>query len=523
MNSFVCIILNYRSLLPFVLLISAVFLAYANVYENVFLFDDQITIVNNAMLHSRHLWSQSFLTTWGAGDNLTTNYYRPIQTLIYALLVQLSVSPSVFHLLNVVVHALNACLVYQLGQKLNFKHSVALGAALVWALHPLQTETVTYVSDTADGFYTFFCLVCVIVLLPRVTTHRLMIAVPLMALGLLCKEAAVILPLLIMSSLYLSQDKRFDPRTYFCLWPMLLLAFLYVALHLIFLDHIFGTSVHERASEKYNLINYGSLTVLVKFLKLIIWPSHLHFEHALPAYENIWHWDVFMGGALAVTALVLIMRRQTTCSLPISWGLFWLLSAYLPYVPADTSFYEHWFYLPSIGLFLGTLQALALCVEKSSVVYSRLVRNSGLVAFLLLIFFEGILTYQQNRVWRDPLTFYNNIFDQGEKAAKAHANLGNFYIQKGDYKNGILQSEIAIKNSDDTLASAETNLAIAQLMSSLPAHASVDALKHLQRALIIEPDYYPALIALAQFYKQHGDDVNATLYQKRAEQVHQHF
>ena len=150
---------------PYALLIVAVLLAYANVYHNAFLFDDLSLITGNKFLTSWHYVGTLFVTCPECGKDIPNPFYRPLVSLLYLLIYQTAGPSTVaFHSLNIMLHVLNACLLYTLGVRLGFQRIGALLAALLWALHPVQTEAVTYMSGTLDPLCGVFLLAGILVL-----------------------------------------------------------------------------------------------------------------------------------------------------------------------------------------------------------------------------------------------------------------------------------------------------------------------------------------------------------------------
>ena len=498
------------------ILMIAVFAAYANVYTNPFLYDDLILIIENHLLDSWAYLSTLFVTSLPNGSISSSSYYRPLQMLLYLVIRQADgLSITAFHGLNVGLHALNACLVFKLGQKLQFNRPASFLAALLWAVHPMQTEAITYISATADPLYSFFCLAGMIVLLPDFAPKRLLLAAPLMVLGLLSKESAIAFPLLAMSCVYFLSDRRCEPKTYRRLWPLAVLGVAYAGLRYFILPHSGGL---PKAYTPAAPVDFAVLASLPHYLGFMLYPRHLHMEHDLPVYLTIWHAGVLAGIGLALAVIWQVSRPQSVRSLPLSWGLCWFAAALSPVFLTEGVFYEHWLYLPSAGLFLGAAQGLALLLERLPRLYSRLARAAAVALAGLAVVYAGIATQWQNLIWRDPIIFYQYTIDQGERTPKMHVNLGVLYIDQGKNAEAIEQEQLAITNSNDTVAAAQANMGIAQLLTD---QSSEDGLVHLRRALEIDPGFYPTLEALALHYEQVGNTAEALLYQDKADQARQ--
>ncbi|MDD3371931.1 MAG: hypothetical protein PHE27_08930, partial [Alphaproteobacteria bacterium] len=136
---------------PYYFLILCVFISYINVFDNQFLFDDDLIIVLNTWIKD---WSHIGDILTGSttnGAHIIGGFYRPLQLLLYLLMHHLGGGGTFwFHALNLSLHIANTCLVYKLGKKLGFYEEACFLAALVWGVHPIHTEAVTYMSATAD-------------------------------------------------------------------------------------------------------------------------------------------------------------------------------------------------------------------------------------------------------------------------------------------------------------------------------------------------------------------------------------
>src|SRR5580704_14195827 len=165
------------TLFPYFILVLAVLAAYGNVYDNAFLYDDESLILKNTFLQDWHSIGAIFSTSITAGANMPGGFYRPLQIFLYLLIYQFA-GPSTFafHALNISLHAANACLVYVLGRRLRFRKLAVFLGALLWAMHPVHTEIIAYISGAADPLYVFFCLLGLVALVPRFKPRGFLIA-----------------------------------------------------------------------------------------------------------------------------------------------------------------------------------------------------------------------------------------------------------------------------------------------------------------------------------------------------------
>lgn len=517
-----------RAIAPYFILGLIIFAAYINVFGNGFLFDDELLIQENTYLLSWGHIGDIILGSTTSGTHVDGGFYRPLQMLLYLPIFQLGGGDTFwFHFLNLALHIANSFFVYRLGVKLGFNPWGVFGAALIWGLHPLHTEAVTYMSATADPLFVFFILWTMVLLLPDITPRKIMRVIPLFLLALLSKETAVIFPLLVMTCLFLKNPERLNLRAYLCTWPLWGISILYTLWRL----HAKGFNGPQDADAFNAMHNYDNwalygvaplyrietfLATLPAYLKLLVWPEGLHMERSFPMYTTIWDLPVMMGLGLIVAAamqIALSSKKADSC-LAMSWGLLWFFAAHLPdsgiFVPVNAVFLEHWMYLSSIGLFLGLGETAALVLEKR-------LRASSFSFFAALtvagIFF--VRTHEQNLIWHDPVSFYGNIFKYGERSERAHNNLGLYYMNQGDYDDAIDQFKQALAISD-TYARTWYNLAVTYLhMPNQSAHIQ-DAIESLNKSLAVDPKFYRSYKLLGDIYEFLGDQDKAKNYHDKA-------
>jgi Tfp pilus assembly protein PilF len=229
---------------------------------------------------------------------------------------------------------------------------------------------------------------------------------------------------------------------------------------------------------------------------------------------------------------VQIFRGRARRGLALSWGLLWFAAAHAPntgiLLPINALVSEHWMYLPTIGLFLGAALGMENLQEKKLQAIAVVL---AVVAALSL----GAKTYLQNRVWRDPGAFYENILSCGESTGRVHNNLGLFYWSERDFDRAIVQLRLAVENPgmrmEPMIVGMHTNLALMylhanvnetgsvtleELRSALPlSPQTAEAIGELQTALKIDPDFMWANQMLTVIYDYQGDRVRADFYRNR--------
>ncbi len=517
----------------------AVFAAYSNVYQYDFLLDDQSLIITNLFLRDWHHLPDIFKHLNYTGSGEEKGFYRPIEEVLRLVLYQMfGLSRPAFHALNVIIHALNAGLIYRLGRKLGFTAGAVFSAALLWALHPMFTQEVAYMSSTSELIWTTFCLAGMVTLLPDFSPRKICLAIPFVLLGLLSKETTVVFPALASACLFIISKDRLKPATYIKTWPFWLLSALYFA------TYTYMNSYHPFSASSPDLDAYAhhvfpriltSLATLPTYFGLLVYPVNLHMERDFPVFLSIFSWQVLTGAALAGGALAQMIIGRGRRGIPLSFGFFWFAAALSPFtgivIPIDAMISEGWMYMPIIGLVLGAAQMISARVDQFK---SRQAPVIAAAAVALIALTLGVKTYLQNEVFENPATFYGNIFECGGNRTRAYPDLGIYYLNKKDFENSIKYFKLAIEYPNERnvpSAAIHTQLALAYIgvtsddnymvlpeavMAALPNTNYIpEAIDELNMALRIDPNFYFAHTLLSTIYRYQGDQGSADYhYQK---------
>jgi tetratricopeptide (TPR) repeat protein len=270
------------------------------------------------------------------------------------------------------------------------------------------------------------------------------------------------------------------------------------------------------------------LAVIPRYAQLLLWPGPLYMKHLVDTASPWARIDLVLGVLIIALCALQILRRQTPSTLPLSWGIIWFAGAFLPVFGVGDIVYEHWMYLPTVGLFLGAAQTIAIAQGNGPRVFQSRPVNALPYAVAALL---GFLTWRQNYIWRDEVSFYGHTIAEGNAAPEAHINLGVYYAGLGDYKAALAQYEAAETEFEHTTDSftadnrAVVENDIAMSLLSLPDGAGrrEEAIQHLRKAIEIDPDNYLALDNLARLYAQLGDKDLADSYARKAREVQRRF
>ena len=302
-------------LFPLFIIIAVTLAVYSNTLGNGFAYDDNYQLLGNPWIKDVRFIPEIFSNNvWGFRGEIT-NYYRPMMYVIYMLTHYLfGIAPWGFHLVSAVLHAGSSVLVFLIARILFSKYkspskylSIPLMAAVLFAVHPIHTEAVDWVSCVPELSYSLFCLLSLYLYLRsdnRFTTGYYLSVVAFFV-GTLCKEPAITLPgLLIAYDLLLNKKKpefRFILKRYAL---FVLAASAYMALRF----YVLGGNMVPRQHGEYS--HYGnSFIIFVTYLKKLILPINLKLFYSFKPAQSLLEASAFTSVLLTAVLVVYFLCR----------------------------------------------------------------------------------------------------------------------------------------------------------------------------------------------------------------------
>ncbi len=437
----------------------AVFISYATALTGDFQFDDYNVIVNEAQVHSWANWYASL----GSG-------IRPLLKFSYTLNWTMGSSVTGFHLTNLLIHLANAYLVYRLAQEFvqqqwqqSQLRQVPLFATLLFALHPVHTEAVSYICGRSTSLMTLFYLAGLLSYIKGRTQQdrRLIYLVTpllfLLALGV--KETAVTFPLALLiweSACGGRWQTELKPQ-----WPS------WVVLGIAMLLFLFSDSYSSQMarSAAFNSMQGNLATQLSAYAYLLQqWalPLWLNIDPDLSMLRQLS--EAMLPLAFFIASLVLMMacwRKRPWISFALAWAMLQILPLYLLLPRIDIA-NERQLYLASWPLLL------ALAIEMRLWLDSRTLR---LVALALLLTFAS-LTLLRNQVYANEISLWEDTAAKSPHKARVHNNLGYAYLLAHREEDARREFTTALQ-LDSQLHKARNNLL--RLEQELSASRDKDA------------------------------------------------
>ncbi len=534
--------------------------AFSSSFAGSFVFDDTSAIVENPTI--RQLWPIwkplcPSRTCSGVGG-------RPLLNLSLAINYAISgYGVWSYHVVNLAIHILAALLLFDVVRRTLLlptmrerwgAAALPLGfvIALLWAVHPLQTESVTYVVQRAEslaGLFYLLTLYCFIrgasvegsgvrgqglrkfsvfsfqfrqihsssFILPPVACYLGSVIACL--LGMAVKEVMTSAPLIVL--LY---DRTFCAGSfrgalrhrygyYLGLagtWVLLG----WLVLSMSSLGTGAGPGRHEFTWWSYLLTQPG---VIVHYLRLAVWPSELCLDYGWPPASTVAAVllpATVVGGLLAATVWALPKRS--------AWGFLgvWFFAILAPtssFVPLGQAAFEHRMYLPLAAVVTG-LVAGGWVLGQRLVEEGRISLSTSQMIGALSVMFAaialGIITFRRNLDYHSEVSIWQDAVAKAPGNERAHYNLGAVLVGCQRSDEAIVHFTKALEIKPD-FAEAHYNLGLA-----LANRGQTDeAMAHYRKALEFEPDYMEAHNNLGVALAGRGQDDEAILHYRKALQI----
>jgi len=502
-------------------------LIYANSLRNDFVFDDHYLILQNRGIQNLAQYPQ--LLKWDAqrsallpSDRGTT--HRPLRTALLAVQFHFfGMNPAGYRTINLLLHVLNGSLVFIIFRRVLGRPWPSFIAAMVFVMHPVQTEAVAYISGQRDVLFTTFYLsgfLCFVQY--RATQQARWLAATALAylLGLLSKEMAITLPVLCAAY----DLARHLPGPASGVAPPLRKAALDGLREMIARDrwlYAGGGAVLAAAllyfvfvanpSHQRTLYGGGlgptlntSARIMVHYIKQLFFPVALNADYsykAFPVSTSVADPRGLLSGLLLLGigyGLVRLLRVDRWAA----FGGVWFFLTLLPVsqiIPHHELLAEHFLYLPSIGFAL----VVACAVERGLAARRYAIAVAAGAATVLLLF--GVRTVVRNRDWKDELALWTKTVQTAPQSARVRLNLAQALRGHQRHEEAIEQfrvySSIRPESPSGEIGMGDTYRQLGRV---------ADAITHFTRALELAPDSAAAAVGLAQAYVATGQAGKAT-------------
>jgi tetratricopeptide (TPR) repeat protein len=460
-------------------------LAYLNTLGGSFVWDDHHLIVHNTLVRQSSPLPALLSDFWQEGER--TGFYRPLVSLTYFLEFRLwRLAPAGYHAANVVYH-LGATLAVVWVAWLLFRRPLPAGiAGIVFALHPIHTESVAFISGRPDLLAGAFSAAALALYIrrQRMDGRASIPSVALFAAGLLSKETALALPaVLLVHAVTLGRDDGATAarrRAVLArLAPYVIVATLYFGLRGVVLGSPVGSGADGTGPGRRLL---ATINAVGEYVRLLIVP--------FPATPDRLADGTVSGSTVVAIALLVVIagaalgsaRWSPVPSFLLGWFLLTLLPA-TPLVPGrPPQVAERFLYIPSAAWawFTGWLGAAVWQAPWSR---PRWLRAAMVMAAGLAVVGSIALTMLRNLDWRDEGRLFTRMLASEPRSYLAPLNLGHLNLFTGDPDDAEVHLRRALSRRPD---SAPALLALAVVESRRGAHDL--AIRYGERARSLDPD-----------------------------------
>jgi tetratricopeptide (TPR) repeat protein len=512
--------------------------AYGQVVKHDFVsLDDDIYVTDNYPVRAG-LTSAGIVWAFSFTDS---PYWHPLTWLSHMLDCQLyGVSPSMHHLTNVVLHLANSLLLFLVLYQMTGALWRSCFVAALFALHPLNVESVAWVTERKNLLSTFFWLLTMVFYVrysKKPGLARYLLVVFIFTLGLMAKPMLVTLPCALLLLDYwplgrfpfqqVDSDTRteaahatiptFQRTTSVSLVlekvPLLILSVLSSSLTSLSVQRsgilISTTLVPMKLRIANAIVSYA------RYIGKLIWPLDLAVFYPYPSTVPLWQ-SVGAGLLLAGISFLVIRAWRKLPYLCIGW--FWYLGTLIPAIglvqagqwPAMA---DRFTYVPAIGLFVMLAWSIPHLLTKWRYRNTGFVLAAGALLAALLL-----LTWTQLHRWSNTITLFEHTLKVTVNNYLAHNNLGNALARQGKLKQAKDHYVKALR-INPTFPRAHNNLANALARQG----KSEEAIAHYTKALEIKPNFPKAHNNLGNVWARQGKNQEAIVHYSKALQLKPDF
>lgn len=445
--------------------------------------DDEAYVLHNPLLKNADNFSypwhfRSFAMSGndlGQSGDMALNFItRPLTYFTFYLnLTSHDTSLAGFRIINILIHAANGFLLFFLLEKLlgkDLKSTISAAlATLLFAVHPMATESVTYITQRFESLSTLFCLAAVLsysFFKSTRTTGKagvwLGISLISTLASMLSKETGFVIPLLILALEYFHYQSPIKKSLKLACGHLLLMPILPF---LIIATDYAQTGTAPTFDSLFNITNHGEkghtsyeylltqVSAWLTYLRLWLLPIGQNFDHDYPKITALFQpaFIKALAGVLCLSLLVWITHRRTQGKTAlITLGAFWFILSLTPsssFFALPDLFAEHRSYFPAIGLFLGVAALLRHLLRQERIIRWKM---PVIVIYPVLLLTLSLATLLRNETLRTRENIWTDSLAKGTNTARVWKGLGIANHEQGRPKKAVqcFQKAVEVNPTD---------------------------------------------------------------------------
>jgi len=555
------------------LLALAVALTYGHTLDVPFYLDDFSSIQENPIIYN---WQGTLAELWHFAPLRIIGYFS------FALNYQIhQFEVAGYHLVNIIIHFLTGAAVLLLtrgllrtpaleGTPASVQRWLPLLVALIFLLHPLQIQAVTYTVQRLASLAALFYIAAMAsfiharlanTLIP--TIFWLLTCLLFIAFAFFSKQNTVTLPFALLLLELIFFPKHTQRLLMIAMATLTGLITLWLILTWGFDQNLISLATVDeltRETPDISRLSYFAtqMTVLWKYLSLFFWPFTAHIDYDYPITDSLLsantHYHIIarildsqalwalLGHLLLVGIALYNLRRLPLLAFGI---LFYYLAHGIEssFIPIRDVIFEHRTYLPNLGIVILSAWFIMIFIPLNQWLNTRLIT----IAWLILLIALGSATWLRNNQWRDPVALWQHNVEQSPNKQRGWIILGKHLVQRGQQQQqqgkadlakqtltqaiDALNRAITKKNHADgyqtIVVTPETALNLVVAYKSLRQYKN--ALKWIQHALSLKDRLRPfdqakffvnrgnIYFEVGRHYRQQGDKNRAANFFQQAE------
>ena len=453
---------------------------------------DQVLVIDNSMIYhlNQNNVLEMFLST-------TAGRYQPLAFLSYSLDIFLAPASVIktMHIVNLILHLLNILLFFRIMQLLTKKQIIIFSAALLFAIHPMNVETLAWISSRSQLLCAFFFLSAVLsyIYYTRHDTSRSLyfLCTVFFIMALFSNPVAVIFPIVLMLIDYLQNKNLKDALNGKIFFFILSIIFVIITVLTFAEPEITVTS--PGVFENIVLAGYSVILVFSKFLL----PVGIAAYHPFP--EQIMMWPVILA-SLAVIFFVTVFwffRKEKTYISGLLFFLAGILAAFLLRPEGHYLYSENETYLPYLGLY--GLAGLAFYRLYGLLRHKKIFLIAALIVVSAWMLWLGKTSIDRLADWHDSGRTWSRVITLYPDDHYAYFLRGDYWAMNGDFDKAKFDYNQCIRKNDRAYQ-AFNNLGLIYLGEKAP----MLALDEFNRAIEINSTFYKAYLNKGLTYMRIG-------------------
>ena len=424
------------------------FLVYGNMLFNGFVWDDIIFIIANPQVHQFNL-----ATLFGPNLFNDAAYYRPLAAVYFAFLFTLFGQIAfLYHLFQLIFHILTTILVFLfIGKFINKQFALLL--SLLFLVHPINVESVSYIASTGNILFVLFGLGSLLILFKKdqTTLHGILLCLFLL-ISLLIKETGGLFILLILLYCFFFKSEEIKRISFLLLSTTVVYLLIRFLIGQVYINKeefvqvpILKLSFIERVMHIPQVLFY--------YIKTFFFPQILLIDQQWIITKFDFHTfylplilDLVFFASIILLGWYLYKKKKQIMKLYTFFCVWFVIGMgfHLQLFPLDMTVADRWFYFPFIGL-LGLLGVASLSLQKH-------IRNWVIIFLIIVICFLSLRTMVRNTNWYNAKTLYYHDLRYQPENYDLQNNLGYALIQEGrlDLAKQHLQSSVMLAPEQST-------------------------------------------------------------------------